>query len=53
MGDQFVEWQDEIEGVRVFLDELKRKKLEADVAVSMKGNTVIRTIKGQNEFEDL
>lgn len=53
MGDHFVEWQDEIEGVRVFLDELKRKKLEADVAVSMKGNTVIRTIKGENEFEDL
>ena len=53
MGDHFVEWQDELEGVRVFLDELKRKKLEADVATSMQGNTVVRTIKGSNEFEDM
>ena len=53
MGDHFVEWQDEIDGVRVFLDELKRKKLEADVATSMQGNTVVRTIKGSNEFEDM
>ena len=49
--DEFKPWQDEIEGARQFLEDIKVKKIEQDIRLSRKGNTVIKTIKGENKRE--
>lgn len=49
LGDEFVSWRDEIEGARQFLEEIAVKKVQDDVRLSLKGNTVIRTIKGKTQ----
>lgn len=45
--DEFVPWKDEIEGARQFLEDIKIKKIEDDIKLSRKGNTVIKTITGK------
>ena len=49
LGDAFVNWRDEIPGTRQFLQELNSKKREIDIISQKKGNTIIRTIKGEHE----
>lgn len=49
LGDEFVSWRDEIEGSRQFLENIQKKKIEDDVRLSLKGNTVIRTLKGKTQ----
>ena len=49
--DEFVSWKDEIEGARQFLEDIKVKKIEQDIKLSRKGNTVIKTIKGEDKRE--
>lgn len=49
-GEGFKSWRDEIEGVHEFLAEIRTKEREAEAKTQVKGNTIIRTIKG--EFQD-
>ena len=51
MGDEFKNWRDEIEGVRPFLLDLQKKKIENDQQLAGKGNTVMRTIKGKTVLD--
>jgi hypothetical protein len=45
LGDEFIGWRDEIDGARKFLEDIAVKKVEEDVRLSNKGNTVIRTVQ--------
>lgn len=49
-GEGFKRWRDEIEGVHEFLEQIRTKEREAETKSDIKGNTIIRTIKG--EFAD-
>jgi hypothetical protein len=49
IGDDYKNWRDEIPGTRQFLKEVETKKREIDIVSQMKGNTIIRTIKGAHE----
>lgn len=49
LGENYVNWRDEIEGARQFLEEIAQKKVEDDIRLSLKGNTVIRTMKGKTQ----
>jgi hypothetical protein len=51
LGDEFKNWRDEIEGVRPFLLDLQKKKIENDQRLAGKGNTVVRTIKGKTSLD--
>ena len=46
-GEGFTSWRDEIEGVHEFLEELRTKKREAEAKSHVKGNTIVKTIKGE------
>ena len=49
LDEEFVSWKDEIEGSRQFLEDIYKKKIDDDVRLSLKGNTVIRTLKGKTQ----
>lgn len=49
LGDGFVSWKDEIVGARQFLEDIAKQKIMDDVRLSLKGNTVIRTLKGKTQ----
>ena len=48
-GEDFKGWRDEIEGAREFLNEVHKEKIQKDIQLARRGNTVIRNIKGRVE----
>ena len=52
LEDDYVNWRDEIGGVREFLKELETKKIETDIMLQKKGNTIIRNVKGEHKELD-
>ena len=44
LAEEYVDWKDEIEGVREFIRDLQKQKVDRKVQTSMHGNTVVRTI---------
>jgi len=53
LADEFRGWRDEIEGVHTFLEELAKKQVDNDIRKQLKGNTLIRTIKGKHDNDTL
>jgi len=57
LGDEFVPWQDEIEGVKEFLAEIEAKELlvteEKYQAEGTSQNTIVRKIKGDHPETDM
>lgn len=53
LQDEYKNWKDEIEGVREFLQQIEKKKLDDTVTVSRLGNTIQRTIKGKTAAETI
>lgn len=51
-GDNFKTWRQEIDGVEEFLEEIAAQKKLKDSKLSRKGNTIVRTIKGEDEALD-
>jgi hypothetical protein len=51
-GPGFTSWRDELEGVHEFLAEVRTKEKAAEALSEVKGNTIIRTIKGASPDRD-
>lgn len=53
LQEEYVNWRDEIPGVRDFLKQVQTKKVETKIQTAMLGNTIVRTIPGKHSLDDL
>lgn len=53
LQEDYVNWRDEIPGVRDFLQQVQTKKVEQKVQTATLGNTIVRTIPGKHSLDDL